>query len=106
MDLDSCVVHVIEEAKTQDCASTLVTLEVERAFDAVLQNRLIWRMQAQGWPKLSLRWTKTILESRTAQVRFQGGITDPKELKCGVPQDLPISPLLWLLYMDGKADEE
>lgn len=43
-DLVSCVVHDIEEAKTQGWASTLVTLDVEGAFDAVLHNRLIWCM--------------------------------------------------------------
>lgn len=60
-DLVSCVVHDIEEAKTQGWASTLVTLDVEGAFDAVLHNRLIWRMQAQGWPNSILRWTESFL---------------------------------------------
>lgn len=98
-DLVSCVVHDIEEAKTQGWASTLVTLDVQGAFDAVLHNRLIWRMQAQGWPKSILRWTSSFLENRKVQVRFQGGVTSPKELACGVPQGSPISPLLFLLYM-------
>ena len=33
------------------------------------------------------------------QVRFPGGVTDPKRLVCGVPQGSPISPLLFLLYL-------
>ena len=93
------MVHDIEEAKTQGWASTLVTLDVQGDFDAVLHNRLIWRMQAQGWPKSILRWTSSFLENRKVQVRFQGGVTSPKELVCGVPQGSPISPLLFLLYM-------
>lgn len=40
-DLVSCVVHDIEEAKTQGWASTFITLDVQGAFDAVLHNRLI-----------------------------------------------------------------
>ena len=91
--------HDIEEAKTQGWASTFVTLDVQGAFDAVLHNRLIWRMQAQGWPKSILRWTSSFLENRKVQVRFQGGVTSPKALVCGVPQGSPISPLLFLLYM-------
>ncbi|KAI0993264.1 hypothetical protein K3495_g14920, partial [Podosphaera aphanis] len=98
-DLVSCVVHDIEEAKTQGWASTFVTLDVRGAFDAVLHNRLIWRMESQGWPKPILKWTSSFLQNRRVQVRFQGGVTTPKELMCGVPQGSPISPLLFLLYM-------
>ncbi|POS83141.1 hypothetical protein EPUL_004929, partial [Erysiphe pulchra] len=58
-DLVSFVIHEIEEAKTQGWASTFVTLDVEGAFDAVLHNRLIWRMQAPGWPNSILQWTKS-----------------------------------------------
>ena len=53
--LVSCVVHNIEEACYQRWASTFVTLDVQGAFDAVLHNRLLWRMQAQGWPDSILR---------------------------------------------------
>lgn len=56
-------------------------------------------MQNQGWPKPILQWTSSFLESRRVQVRFHGGVTSPKLLKCGVPQGSPISPLLFLLYM-------
>lgn len=56
-------------------------------------------MQTQGWPKQILRWTSSFLKSRRVQVRFNGGLTNPKELVCGVPQGSPISPLLFLLYM-------
>ena len=56
-------------------------------------------MHAQGWPHSVLKWTKSFLENRQVQVRFKGGVTEAKELVCGVPQGSPISPLLFLLYM-------
>ena len=85
-DLVSCVLHDVEEAKTQGWASTFVTLDVQGAFDAVLRNRLIWRMKSQGWPSSLLRWTLSFLKNRRVQVRFQGGMIGSKELVFGVPQ--------------------
>lgn len=98
-DLVSCVVHDIEEARSQGWAATFITLDVQGAFDAVLHNRLIRRMQSQGWPDSILRWTTSFLANRRVQVRYIGGVTTERELVCGVPQGSPISPLLFLLYM-------
>ena len=98
-DLVSCVVYDIEEAHSQGWASTFVTQDVQGAFDAVLHNHLVRRMQAHGWPDSILRWTTSFLTNREVQVRFSGGVTTQKELVCGVPQGSPISPLLFLLYM-------
>ena len=57
IDLVSCVVHDIEEASSQKWTATFVTLDVQGAFDAVLHNRLVRRMQEQGWPDSILKWT-------------------------------------------------
>ena len=54
-DLVSCVVHDVEEARSRGWVATFVTLDVQGAFDPVLHNRLIRRMQAQGWPDSILR---------------------------------------------------
>ncbi|KAI0995925.1 hypothetical protein K3495_g12256, partial [Podosphaera aphanis] len=98
-DLVSCVVYDVEEASSQGWAATFVTLDVQGAFDAVLHNRLVRRMQSQGWPDSILRWTCSFLANRRVQVRYHGGVTTERELTCGVPQGSPISPLLFLLYM-------
>lgn len=63
-DLVSCVVHNIEEARSQGWAATFVTLDVQGAFDAVLQNRLLQQMQAQGWPASIFRWTSSFLSNQ------------------------------------------
>ena len=98
-DLVSCVVHDIEEARTQGWSSTLATLDVQGAFDAVLYNRLLRRMKSQGWADSVIRWTTSFLEDRTVQVRYPGGVTTPRKLTFGVPQGSPVSPLLFLLYL-------
>lgn len=91
--------HGIEEASSQGWASTFVTLDIQGAFNAVLYNRLLWRMKEQGWPDSILRWTSSFLHNRWVQVWYSGEVTSAKELVCGVPQGSPISPLLFLLCM-------
>lgn len=91
--------HDIEEARTQGWASNFVTLDVQGAFDAVLHNRLIWRMHKQGWPTCILPWISCFLKHGRVQVRYLGEITPPKNSTCGIPQNSPISPPLFLLYM-------
>lgn len=98
-DLVSCVIHDIEEAQTQGWASTFITLDVQGAYDAVLHNRLIWRMKQQGWSDNILRWTCSFLKDRCVQVRYLGGTTTPRKQVCGVPQGSPVSPILFLLYL-------
>ena len=99
-DLVSCVVHDIEEARTQGWASTFVTLDVQGAFDAVLHDRLLWRMRDQGWPDSVLSWTCSLLKDRCVQARFSEGVTNPTKLVCGVPWGSPAPPILFLLYLE------
>lgn len=100
IELVSCVVHDIEEARTQGWSSTLVTMNVEGTFDAVLHSRLIRRMQTQGWPINILGLISSLLKNRHVQVQYLGGITTTKKLVCGIPQGSSISPLLFLLFME------
>ena len=99
VDLVGCVVHDVEKALDRRHTATLVTVDVKGAFDGVLHNRLLRRMQEQGWPPQLLRWTSSFLSGRSAQVRYPGGVTEPIQLACGVPQGSPASPALFMLYL-------
>ena len=80
-DLISCVVHDIEEAHSQGWASRFVTMDIQGTFNAVLDNRLLWRRKAQGWPDFILRWTTSFLHNRKGQVRHHGGLL-PRQRWC------------------------
>lgn len=98
-DLVGCVTHDIERARQRGQAATFVTLDVQGAFDAVLHNRLLRRLQMQGWPAALVSWCRSFLHHRRVEVRHTGGVTQPRQLECGLPQGSPISPILFLLYM-------
>ncbi|TVY62678.1 putative 115 kDa protein in type-1 retrotransposable element R1DM [Fusarium oxysporum f. sp. cubense] len=62
--------------------------------------RLILRLREQGWPEHLARWAGSFMDDRSACVRYQDTITPLSPLQCGLPQGLPVSPILFLLYTE------
>ncbi|KHO10662.1 ankyrin domain protein [Metarhizium robertsii ARSEF 23] len=50
VDLVAALVHDIEEAFAHKQVVTLVTADIQGAFDSALYNRLVLRLREQGWP--------------------------------------------------------
>ncbi|KJZ69456.1 hypothetical protein HIM_11161 [Hirsutella minnesotensis 3608] len=100
VDLVAALVHDIEEAFARKQVATLVTLDIQGAFDTVLRNRLILRLREQGWPLNLARWVGSFMQDRSARVRYQDVVTDSSPLQCGLPQGSPVSPILFLLYTE------
>ncbi|KJZ70202.1 hypothetical protein HIM_10425 [Hirsutella minnesotensis 3608] len=75
VDLVTCLVHDIEEAFARKQVATLVTIDIQGAFDTVLRNRLILRLREQGWPPNLARWVGSFMEDRSARVRYQDIVT-------------------------------
>ncbi|XP_044715319.1 reverse transcriptase (RNA-dependent DNA polymerase) domain-containing protein [Hirsutella rhossiliensis] len=100
VDLVAALVHDIEEAFARKQVATLVTLDIQGAFDTVLRNRLILRLREQGWPPNLARWVGSFMQDRSARIRYQDIVTDSSPLQCGLPQGSPVSPILFLLYTE------
>ncbi|CVL08139.1 uncharacterized protein FMAN_14197 [Fusarium mangiferae] len=97
IDLVIALVHDIEEAFVRKVA-TLVTMDIQGAFDTVMRNRLVLRLREQGWPDHLARWAESFMKDRSARVRYQDTLTPFAPLQCGLPQGSPVSPILFLLY--------
>ncbi|PWI70932.1 putative reverse transcriptase, partial [Purpureocillium lilacinum] len=79
--------------------ATLVTMDVQGAFDTVMRNRLILRLRQQGWPPHLVRWAGSFMQDRSAAIRFQDVTTPASPLRCGLAQGSPASPILFALYI-------
>ena len=74
-------------------------LDLSAAFDCVDHQILITRLERTfGISGLALNWIRSYLEGRTQRVRYNGAISAPAELSCGVPQGSVLRPLYFLLY--------
>jgi ribonuclease HI len=108
VDLVAALIHDIEEAFAKDQVVTLVTMDIQGAFDTVMRNRLTARLREQGWPERLARWVHSFMSDRSARIRYQDITTPSSPLQCGLPQGSPVSPVLFLLYTEpiyrlGKA---
>jgi hypothetical protein len=98
-DLTAAFTHDTEAAWVLGKHVTMVTLDVQGAFDALLKNRLLHRMAQQGWPQRTILFVDSFLTDRRVQVRL-GQVTTPSyPVACGTPQGSPLSPVLYILYL-------
>lgn len=100
VDLTTALTCDIESEWEKGRVAGMVTVDVQGAFDGVLHNRLLHRLREQGWPGNMIQWTKSFLTDRRGQVRFEGQRTDDFAIECGLPQGSPVSPILFLLYIE------
>jgi len=100
VDVVAALLHDIEAAMEKRQVATLVTIDVEGAFDAVLRNRLLLRLREQGWPENIVHWASSFMTDRHACVRHDDVVTSMDPLFCGLPQGSPASPILYLLYTE------
>ena len=74
-------------------------LDLSAAFDCVDHQILMTRLERTfGISCSALVWIKSYLEGRTQRVRYNGAISAPAELSCGVPLGSVLGPLYFLLY--------
>ena len=106
MDLVACFTHDAESALAAGCEVTMVTMDVQGAFDALLKKRLLQRMTKQGWPLPLLQLIRSFLTNRQVRVRFEDSTTPYYSVACGTPQGSPLSPVLYMLYLAELLNQE
>jgi ribonuclease HI len=100
VDIVGCLHHDVEVALSKKQFCTMITFDIQGAFDAVLRRRLLLRLREQGWPDNVVHLVDSFMKDRCASIRYQNVSTDMDPLFCGLPQGSPASPILFLLYIE------
>lgn len=103
LDLVAALIADVENALQQKKSAALLLLDVKGAFDAVSHSALLNRLRLQGWPLQIRGWIGSFLADRTITLHYGAAKTGPATPHGGLPQGSPISPILFLLYVEKVA---
>ena len=85
--------------------SVLVTLDISAAFDCVVHDILLRRLEHSfGVTGQALKWIESYLSNRTQFVKLQQEVSDTHNLDTGVPQGSCLGPFLFCVYVSTLAN--
>eukprot|EP00102_Acyrthosiphon_pisum_P013028 XP_008182429.1 PREDICTED: RNA-directed DNA polymerase from mobile element jockey-like [Acyrthosiphon pisum] len=75
-----------------------VFLDVEKAFDRVWHDGLIYKMSNLNIPPWLIKTVSSFLSNRSFCVRIEDRLSSPRAVLAGVPQGSCLAPTLYLIY--------
>ena len=77
----------------------VVSLDMHAAYDTIWVPGLLLAMQRKNIPSYLIYWTQSFIANRSASLQV-GSAIRRCQLELGVPQGSPLSPVLFLLYVE------
>jgi hypothetical protein len=87
---------IIPSVSTQGQTDS-VYFDSTKAFDTVPHNILLRKLSNFGLSSSYVDWFHSYLSNRQSFVRISGTLSFPYLVKCGVPQDSTLGPLLFII---------
>ena len=94
---------VLEFAKSTDCSGILLAIDFEKAFDSLNHSFLLKVLEKFNFGTYFLQWIKTFYSNVSSCVLNNGFTTDLFQVRCGVRQGDPLSPLSFILTLEGEG---
>lgn len=84
---------------------SILSLDVQKAFDNVSHERLLHDLRKRKVPTRLIEWIASFLSERSTSIRIIGYTSLAEKVLLGIPQGSPISPILYLFYNADLLDE-
>ena len=83
---------------------SILSLDVEGAFDNVSHARLIHNLKKRRIPTIIVKWIESFLTNRATYITLEKERSDPFHRTTGIPQGSSLSPILYLFYNADLLD--
>lgn len=101
IDAAALIIHMVYEIwESKQVAGTLL-MDVKGAFDHVSRAKLAQTMADLGIDNDLIGWTQSFLTDRSVELVIDGFTSPRQRVKTRIPQGLPVSPILFLIYISG-----
>ena len=97
-DAGLALIHDVTLAHRANRKCGMLLFDIQGFFDNVNHARLASVMSDLGFPSEIHGWTESFLKDRRVRLRFNGALSEERDLDVGTPQGSPISPVLSVIY--------
>ena len=98
------IVNIINTNKNHRKSTGIVFLDIEKAFDSIWHNGIIFKLSKFGYPIHLQKIIKSFLSDRYFAVNLDNEKSTQRGIPAGVPQGSILSPTLYSIYTsDFKA---
>jgi hypothetical protein len=92
------VVKHIKTAKNSSKTTLMALLDIEKAFDSVWHEGLIYKLYIFNFPIYLIKMIKSYLENRKYKVFIGGKYSETYSIPAGVPQGSVLGPVLYNIF--------
>lgn len=93
--------------KSMRKSTGLITLDIEKAFDAVWHDGLIYKLNKFGFPFYIVKLVNSFIRSRSFAVHIHESKSSSRPIPAGLAQGSALSPILYAIYTsDIKIPKE
>lgn len=92
------IVNIINANKARRKSTGMVLIDMEKAFDSVWHNGLLFKLEKAGTPTYLIKLISSFLKDRSFTVCVNGTQSSSKSIPAGLAQGSIISPLLYAVY--------
>ena len=96
---------VLKEAKRSKKPTALLNIDLEKAFDSIWVQGLLYKLESVNLPHRMLCIISSFLSNRKGFIDINGHYTELFDINVGLPQGSVLSPLLFVFYLSDFLSE-